>query len=528
MKKCRKAIGICLVMILLVISISGCKSSKDTKTSQSSEPTQGTTQKAEKREIVFPLKDSPEISMFAASFGNGWTFGNTRAWEYLQEKMNVNWKIQEEEAASLAEKRGLLLATGQYPDVFYKAGLSQVEVDEQASLGVFIPLDDLIKDYAPHLNKILEERPEVKEILQSQDGHIYSLPQLVSQDPQIQNAWINSEWLERLNLKKPTNKEELYDVLKAFKEQDANGNGDPNDEIPFSTYVDIPFMNMMPFFKTTVNTQTNTTIEDDVIKYVPASENYKEMIAYVKKLYEDKLLDPNVFSQTKEQLKAKALESDICGSLLMGAVGRVVDQDGILRFDAIDPFEGGGVYTGSGVYPGTLCITDKCKNPEIVMAWADFFYSPEGSELTWIGINGETYEIDSEGKYKSLLSEEEKTQVKGHLQGGASLPCIRDEELRMKQLEVISPGGAHFQRERDRYVAEFGIGIYPKLYFSEKQTSDIARIAAVLNPYVTEYFAKVVVGEYDLDSTWDDYLKNLKNMELDKLLNIYQEAYNAR
>ena len=33
----------------------------------------------------------------------------------------------------------------------------------------------------------------------------------------------------------PTTIDEYYEVLKAFKEQDANGNGDPDDEIPLIT-----------------------------------------------------------------------------------------------------------------------------------------------------------------------------------------------------------------------------------------------------------------------------------------------------
>ena len=32
----------------------------------------------------------------------------------------------------------------------------------------------------------------------------------------------------------PQTTDELFDVLTAFKEQDANGNGDPNDEIPLA------------------------------------------------------------------------------------------------------------------------------------------------------------------------------------------------------------------------------------------------------------------------------------------------------
>ena len=45
--------------------------------------------------------------------------------------------------------------------------------------------------------------------------------------------YINTQWLERLGLEMPTTMEELKAVLIAFRDQDANGNGDPNDEIPF-------------------------------------------------------------------------------------------------------------------------------------------------------------------------------------------------------------------------------------------------------------------------------------------------------
>ena len=46
--------------------------------------------------------------------------------------------------------------------------------------------------------------------------------------------YIRKTWLDALGLEIPTTVEEYHNVLKAFKEQDANGNGDPNDEIPYS------------------------------------------------------------------------------------------------------------------------------------------------------------------------------------------------------------------------------------------------------------------------------------------------------
>ena len=45
---------------------------------------------------------------------------------------------------------------------------------------------------------------------------------------------MRKDWLDRLSLEVPTTWDEWVEVFKAFKEQDANGNGDPNDEIPFT------------------------------------------------------------------------------------------------------------------------------------------------------------------------------------------------------------------------------------------------------------------------------------------------------
>ena len=47
----------------------------------------------------------------------------------------------------------------------------------------------------------------------------------------LYKIWINQTWLDNLGLDVPTTTEELYTVLKAFKENDPNGNG-IQDEYP--------------------------------------------------------------------------------------------------------------------------------------------------------------------------------------------------------------------------------------------------------------------------------------------------------
>lgn len=55
-----------------------------------------------------------------------------------------------------------------------------------------------------------------------------------------QTQYINTKWLENLGLEMPTTLEEPHSVLVAFKEQDANGNGDPTTKSPSLSAITMP------------------------------------------------------------------------------------------------------------------------------------------------------------------------------------------------------------------------------------------------------------------------------------------------
>ena len=65
---------------------------------------------------------------------------------------------------------------------------------------------------------------------------IYGLPYVFhTATVQGHTAFFSEEWMKNVGVDKaPETTDELYDMLVAFKEQDANGNGDPSDEIPFT------------------------------------------------------------------------------------------------------------------------------------------------------------------------------------------------------------------------------------------------------------------------------------------------------
>ena len=153
----------------------------------------------------------------------------------LEELTNVHITWQTCTEDGLDEKRNILFASGDYPDVLLSAGITKEEQMMYGEQGVLIPLNDLIDKYSVEFKKLLEEIDWLRPAITAPDGNIYALPQIneAYHVTMGQKLWINTTWLEKLNLDMPTTTEEFEEVLKAFKTQDPNGNG-VADEIPLS------------------------------------------------------------------------------------------------------------------------------------------------------------------------------------------------------------------------------------------------------------------------------------------------------
>ena len=155
----------------------------------------------------------------------------------------------------------------------------------------------------------MEETPDMKKISTFPDGKIYSMPTRLPSRPKSRNQpVINKAWLDKLGLKAPTTTEELYQVLKAFKEKDPNGNGKP-DEIPYTeTGLNMDFLN--PFGITDINA-SSMIVQDGKPVYFPTTDAYKEALIYTHKLYSEGLIDQELFTQDNTMTSAKWQNADI-------------------------------------------------------------------------------------------------------------------------------------------------------------------------------------------------------------------------
>ena len=151
----------------------------------------------------------------------------------FQEQTNVETELRLFPFETSKERLNLDLNSGDYADVIGGWTLDDSKIlSYGVNQGVFIPLEKYFEKYCPKITEILN-LPGVREEMTAPDGHIYAIPYVVEDVTVGYSPYINGEWLQNVGMEMPKTTGELEAVLQAFKEQDANGNGDPTDEIPF-------------------------------------------------------------------------------------------------------------------------------------------------------------------------------------------------------------------------------------------------------------------------------------------------------
>jgi len=507
------------IMIITGLILGGCSSGTGGKKDTAPE---GAASNAVSKE-GFPIVQEPiKLKMFTRIAPVNGPFKDMPVFQDYEKMSNVQVEFIEAPTDGFQEKKNLLFASNELPDVLYRSGLTPLEAVRYGAGGQLIPLEDLIRDYAPNLTKLMEEYPEIRAAITTPEGHIYAIPGIVTLgSARTDKKWINRAWLEKLSLQVPETTDELYDVLVAFRDQDPNGNGQ-KDEIPMTARVGLHIVTMMSgSFGMDQQFGYNINIVDDKVEIWMGSERNKEMLMYLNKLYKEKLLDPEVFSHTEAQYLAKQ------GS---GKTGVFFDQTNNNFLPIADQYEGMAPPAGphgdrmqsqtSPVPrdPGAYAITSENKHPEASIRWIDYFYSDEGSTLLRFGREGEHYELkDGIPYYKEEYSTSE-TQPKITPYAGGGAPHLISEQV---SSYINPPQVQEAQKKLDPFMPEVR---YAAPMFDEKTAQEVNILRNDIDKYYEEQSTKFIAGALSFDK-WEEFQSTLKKMKIDQLQQLYQDAY---
>lgn len=456
------------------------------------------------------------------------------AWEemgffqVMEELTNIHFEFRTSAGDDYEQNKRLAFASLDLPDVFFGAELTAIEEADYGAQGLLIPLEDLIEEYAPNLKKLMEEDPTIRPSITTPDGHIYALPALdhnpTSKTPIM---WLNGKWLEALGMDKPTTMDEFYELLKAFKEKDP---GNVGEVIPLTAANPADLrIGLLPNFG--IVQDNGIYVDDDgVVHYAFIQPEYKEYLKFMRKLYEEELLDNQMFSHTWEQFIAKGNRVGVFSTWPIVQVG-FEDVTEALNYPVLPPMTSSTndqklVMGFSHIRRGRAAITKDNPYPEATMRWLDHLYSEEGTILARLGIEGKTYIWNEDGEW-ILLNEPglstTETNAK-HAPGvGTNVPMNLHLDFWMKE------GGNPTIMTIYDWVREelhpYARIPYPLVYFTEDELRTITRYQYDIETYHEQMEARFITGVDDIDAKWDEYVSTLKRMRLDDYVKVYQAAY---
>ncbi|MEG0766652.1 MAG: extracellular solute-binding protein [Clostridia bacterium] len=487
--------------------------------------------------------------------------------QWLEETTHVDMTFETIPLEGYKEKLNLVLASGDYPDVFLSTGIDANMISKFGiQEGLFLPLNDLIGKYGVETQKIFEQYPGSKGLITQLDGNIYSLPNVNEcYHCTIANKfWINQKWLKNLGLEKPQTLEEFYNVLVAFRDQDANGNGDPKDEIPFAgdyqdgwnTNGERFIMNCFTYYgldldvtSTTGMTAFGLYLEDGKIAVPFYKEAFKDGLKYMAKLTTEGLYYPGSYTQTLNQLTQLA-ETDTLGAsaggyILFASTG----GENYRNFDYLLPLKGPDGYQNVVSFPhdsvggfGYVLSTD-CANPEAAIKLGDLLYKFEASMRGYLGVKGVDWDEPDAGAlginglpalYKVLTPWQEATPQNQHVV--QQTISKRDAAFRLGETspaDVDLYSGEGLETLLYHVTAEYkpfahDDMVVPPLKFTDAQNDEMSIIKAELSTAIKEGMIAFMSGARDIDAEYATFLTDLEAKGLTKLIEMHQAAYSAQ
>ena len=517
-----------------------------------------------------PAEDEKVITIFGEQGGQ--IDLNTNSFtKHLEEKFDVDIQFETTSygASEATEARQISLAGGDLPEAYmlvpWASQFSQSELQRYGDQGLFVELNDLIDEYGPNINAALDEVPEFRTLATPPSGKLYGLPQWNDcyHCSYPYKFWINTQWLENLNLDAPTTPDEFFDVMMAFKNDDPNGNGEA-DEIPLtgsSQQSLIPYI-MNAFIYNAFNTGSGSTgqpvslgMDGDTVQMQTMQDGWREGLAFLKKMWDAGLIDPAAFSQGGDAMTAtgNAAQGVTIGGFTAihpGFAVTIGQEDGRdNQYDPLPPLTGPAGDPATYIlpsYPGaTFVITKAASENEQkkIMEIMNYIFSPEGHLRAEFGEEGIGWRLPEEGEIALDTSLEPKlvdipldegNEADYNGNWGPMAQVFETAEFRNSQ---VQPEDIYTQEGFERrlfeateiYAGKESDAMFPywNVWVPEEDAKELSTLTANIENNVATAAAEFITGVKDPenDADWQAYIDGLTSLGADRYVEIWQNAY---
>lgn len=483
--------------------------------------------------------------------------------------------------ADANEKLNVMLNSGEYPDIIRANYFMQLtDMNYYASQGIFISLDEYDLSQYDNIQTMMEEYPASVQYCTAADGKMYAIPEVNDCFHCAYSggrAYYYMPFLRDNNLEVPTTTEELKELLIYIRDNDVNGNGDPNDEIPiaFGTNDTLNFISTMAkYFLPWVDIEDKfpgIALVDGKVTEQYKSDEFRQALGYMRDLYSEQLIAPDAFTMTADELLALGENPDAplvaieyC-NWSTGCVKKAGESKRWFEYFVLPPVEGpnGPGYSGyrgpmSPVMLG-MSITNKCENPQAAISLYNYLIDSEVQLDGYFGAKGTAWDDPDEGAlslkggtplYKAIIPYGTGPVNSSWDQHN---PMYRSFDFRLGEqaedyetvVEWFETGNPDllnkivdnpsFNEINNYYGTETGSAPYalpddmflPPLLMEDADSARVTDVKTVLQSYLLQAWVEFITGVRDLDTEWENYLTEVENMGSGEMVSIMQKYVDA-
>lgn len=482
---------------------------------------------------------------------------------WLEEQTGVDVTWIQVPSESWEDKVSTVMLSGNLPDVICSGNLATSKATQMlwAEEGLILPLDEMIEAYGVNTKRMFEEQPGVDSMVKLDDGHVYALPTYsdIIHTNYSSKMFINDKFLETLGMEKPQTLDAYYDYLVAVRDQDVNGNGDPNDEVPLYTFDnwggDLYTFLMNCFIPYDGRAKSRVDIDENGKIYsILDTDAFREGMSFISKLYEEGLIYEGALSG--DVAGCRALGESGNGVAVIGShtgsgnYGGLTGGDMYHQYSALAPLEGPtGLrqtpwYRYVNVREGRWMITSACKDVQTAFELGDFLYSYDSTMRLRHGKFGESWVAAEEGQM--TIDGRQATFVEKIPYSSEVQNLHLDNDLMFYETRGIYLDDGAFGLETDDLYAgvnmqwfmsettkenyvPYGREVVPAVTVPADLQDEFNVIEVDMDTYVKEAMASFLVGETDIDDdgVWGEFKQGLYDIGLERYVEIYNIAYEA-
>jgi putative aldouronate transport system substrate-binding protein len=481
-----------------------------------------------------------EISIFAPTANTMASRDKTRIELEIEKAVNAVFTYDGVPWGDYDTKLSLIGAAGTYSDLMY---FTPSAVDTIAygwyKDGVFSAMNNYLTE-APNLKKVFEY-PLYKYL--TYDGDSCFLP-CICEAANV--GWVyRKDWADKLGIKEPTTMDEFRELLRAFTEDDPDGNG-KNDTWGMGTDPSaVAYLyGLLGYNGWQLNENGELTLSCLL-------KDYKSAMQFANNIFKAGYVFPEYFAEKTDQRYEKFVSGkygvmfDNTGAHMLNRwqiPGSSVNPEYELGYfnpypDAGNTLNKAGVGgTGGGFYGG-LFVTSAVKDMKRLVGVFDQMYTPEMEKLRHWGIEGQSYTQNADGTITLNLEERIKDGFYGKdgLQYSdwastgifGSLPALweGDKFIASKAAFYSFPKPEYnlICKESDEFANATVINSLSSGAFlnQTKETNDTyTKLIDIAKTYNT-YF---VTGEKDISKDWQEFENKLKEAGLESCTAAFSEA----